>query len=222
MAESALGGSQKEDDEYVRRHLEPALGKALDPAFRRDIDTYLRELRTWGSRLDLVAPRDAAEFLDLSLFDAAVVAHHEAERGQAHDRIIDVGSGGGAPGIPLSIFLCALRGRSELTLVEPRAKRVTFLRSVTAKLSTVQIEVVKGRSDLLLAGSAAVAIARATLPPDEWLVEGARLSTGAVWVLLARGSAPTRPGWAIDADVDYEWPLLGHGRRAVRYVRTPG
>lgn len=218
MPESALLGNRGRDDEYVRTRLEPLLGRTLSAEHRRDLDVYLTELRSWAARLDLVAPRSADEFLDLALFDAAVVAQVEAVRGTASDTVLDVGSGGGAPGIPLAILLAALRGPSGFTLVEPRAKRVTFLRSVTSRLTTVRIDVVKGRSEVLPSGAAAVAVARATLPPEEWLAEGARLVTRAVWVLLARGPAPSRPGWTIDADVDYEWPLVGHARRAVRYV----
>lgn len=223
MAGSALLGSRERDDAYVRAHLEPLLGASLPPAQRQDLDVYLTELRSWGARLDLVAPRDADEFLDLALCDAAIVARTEATRGASHDSVIDVGSGGGAPGIPLAILLGALRGSAQLTLVEPRAKRVTFLRSVTSRLTTVRIDVVKGRSDGLPAGSASVAVARATLPPGEWLGEGARLATRAVWVLLARGTPPERPGWQVDADVEYAWPLVRHARRALRYVpATPG
>src|SRR5688572_11477687 len=127
MAGNALSGTREQDDEYVRAHVEPVLGCALDAEHRGDLNTYLCELRSWGARLDLVAPRTRGEFLDLALADAAIVAKAEAERGSATDRLVDVGSGGGAPGIPLAIFLSALRGPGPLTLVEPRAKRVTFL-----------------------------------------------------------------------------------------------
>lgn len=218
MAESALMGSRQDDDGYVERHLQPLLGTALTTACRQDLDVYLTELRTWAARLDLVAPRDAGEFLDLALFDAAIVAKEEARVGSAAAPMVDVGSGGGAPGIPLAILLAQLCGQARLTLVEPRAKRVTFLRTVTAKLRSVQIEVVKGRSEDLPRSLAKLAISRATLGPDDWLQEGTRLATDAVWVLLARGPAPTQPGWSVSVDVEYTWPLVGHARRAVRYV----
>jgi 16S rRNA (guanine527-N7)-methyltransferase len=220
MAESALSGDLARDDAYIRRKVEPLLGRALGPVHRADLDLYLAELRSWGARLDLVAPRDAGEFLDLALWDAAVLAREESLRGDASDRLVDVGSGGGAPGIPLGIFLASLRGTQGLSLVEPRAKRVTFLRSVTARLSSVRIDVVKGRSDELPGKSFEVAVSRATLPPAEWLLEGGRLATKAVWVLLARSEAPADGAWVSTAAVDYEWPLVGHDRRAVRYTQT--
>ncbi len=152
--------------------------------------------------------------------DAAILAREEAAQGGAPKRTVDVGSGGGAPGIPLAIFLVALRGKCDLTLVEPRSKRVTFLRTVSAQLTSVRIDVVRGRSEDLADASFDVAVSRATLPPDAWLTEGGRLAREAVWVLLARGEAPAAPVWSVQREVDYEWPLVGHKRRALRYAKT--
>jgi 16S rRNA (guanine527-N7)-methyltransferase len=218
MAGSAFAADLARDDHYIRTKVQPLLGRELGPAQRADLDLYLAELRSWGARLDLVAPRDASEFLDLALWDAAVLAREESLRGKVGDRLVDVGSGGGAPGIPLGIFLASLRGSQRLTLVEPRAKRVTFLRSVTARFSSLEIDVFKGRSDELPSKTFDVALARATLPPAAWLEEGSRLATKAVWVLLAKGEAPAGGSWVAAADIDYEWPLLAHKRRAIRYA----
>lgn len=220
MAGNALDADPKRDDEFLRGRVEPLLGCTLGAASRADLATYLAELRSWGARLDLVAPRTRDEFLDLAIWDAAVVAREEAQAGLAEDRLVDVGSGGGAPGIPLAIFLAALRGACTLSLVEPRSKRVTFLRTVSAKLTTVRLDVVRGRSEELPSAGFDVAISRATLAPDAWLDEGRRLATKAVWVLLARGDAPAEATWAVDRDIDYEWPLLGHKRRARRYAKA--
>jgi 16S rRNA (guanine527-N7)-methyltransferase len=220
MAESAFAVDLARDDRFIRTRVEPLLGRPLEPTQRADLDLYLAELRSWGARLDLVAPRDAAEFLDLAIWDAAVLAREEALCGEASDRVVDVGSGGGAPGIPLAIFLSALRGGGRLTLVEPRAKRVTFLRTVTAQLSSTRIDVVKGRSEELDDASFDVAVSRATLGPAAWLDEGGRLATKAVWVLLAKSEAPVGGSLSVGADIDYEWPLVAHRRRALRYVRV--
>jgi 16S rRNA (guanine527-N7)-methyltransferase len=220
MAGNALDADPSLDDELIRRRVEPLLGRSLSAASRADLATYLAELRSWGARLDLVAPRTKEEFLDLAIWDAAIVAREEASAGSVEDRLVDVGSGGGAPGIPLAIFLAALRGSCSLTLVEPRAKRVTFLRTVSAKLTTVRLDVVRGRSEDLPTAGFDVAISRATLAPDAWLREGSRLATKAVWVLLARGEAPAGAAWSAARDIDYEWPLGGHRRRALRYSQA--
>ena len=110
------------------------------------------------------------------------------------------------------------RVRGEATGLTPRTKRVMFLRTCVGELGLDQIDVKRVRSDALPAGGAEAVVARATLPPPEWLAEGARLATQAVWVLLAREPAPSHPAWVVDHDVSYTWPFTGVARRALRYV----
>jgi 16S rRNA (guanine527-N7)-methyltransferase len=170
----------------------------------------LDQVATWTRRVDLTAARSPEELVDLFLADARVLATFTSS-----SRWVDVGSGGGAPGLVLALLCPSLA----LTLVEPRAKRVAFLRNALAVLDITSAQVVRGRSDTLATGSFDTAVSRATLPPPEWLVEGARLAGREVWVLLAQGAAPEHDGWNIDRDVEYRWPLTGASRRAVRYVR---
>ncbi len=60
----------------------------------------------------------------------------------------------------------------------------------------------------------------ATLPPAEWLAEGTRLATDAVWVLIAREEPPSLDGWRQAADVRYRLPHTGAPRRALRYLAS--
>jgi 16S rRNA G527 N7-methylase RsmG len=181
---------------------------------------YLEEVVRWGARVDLIAPSSLGEFLDLSLADAAVLARHELlGDGSQRSHWVDVGSGGGAPGIPLGILLRASAHLARLTLVEPRDKRVSFLRTLVGRLEMAEAEVLRSRSDTLESNFADVAVARATLPPPEWVLEGGRLAPR-VWVLLAQGEAPpSPPGFRLDADISYVWPSTGRQRRALRYGR---
>jgi 16S rRNA (guanine527-N7)-methyltransferase len=167
----------------------------------------------WNQRVDLTAARSPEELVDLYLADALVLA---ASAGKSEQSWLDVGSGAGAPGLVLQLLQPELR----LRLVEPRAKRVAFLRTAIGQLLSLAPEVVAGRSDSLPEGVCDVAVSRATFPPEEWLLEGARLSRAEVWVLLARGATPSCPGWALTQQVDYEWPLTRVARRALRYART--
>ena len=182
-------------------------------AFLARAVTFLDRAVAWNAHIDLTAARDAEELVDLMFADAAAVVASGLDRGA---RWVDVGSGIGAPGLPLALLAPGL----DVTLVEPRAKRVAFLRTVLTTLGSVAVHVERCRSDTLEAGSFDVAISRATLPPAEWLAEGARLATVRVWVLLARGACPSLAGWTVARDVTFQWPLTGRERRAVAFERV--
>ncbi len=180
------------------------------------LDLLLALTAQWSRRIDLTAARDDFELVDLYVADAAVLAAAEpsAESSSASLRWVDVGTGGGAPGLALAL----LRPDLELTLVEPRAKRIAFLRTALGTLERTDVRVERARSEALPDAAWDVACSRATLPPPEWLQEGTRLATRAVWVLLARAEAPEAAGWRIERELEYRWPLRGAERRAVRYV----
>jgi 16S rRNA (guanine527-N7)-methyltransferase len=164
----------------------------------------------WNAKTDLTAARDPDELTDLLLADAAVLAIH-AEGA----RWVDVGSGGGAPGLPLSI----LRPELELTLVDTKTKRVAFLRSVVGELGLRHVRVERTAGEKLPPARWHTAVSRATLPAPEWLALGTRLATDAVWVFLAKKEAPSHEGWRPTFDVVYRWPLTGVERRAIRFSR---
>lgn len=172
--------------------------------------SWLDLVVAWSERVDLTAARDADTLVDLLLADAALLAS-----AQLTGSVIDVGSGVGAPAIPLAI----LRPTLTLTLVEPRERRAAFLRTSCGTLSRPDIRLLRSRSMEVEAEAAEHAISRATLPPPAWLREGARLAQCSVWVLLGQDDPPSLPSWHSDLDLSYDWPLTGGRRRAVRYVR---
>ncbi|HEY3500399.1 MAG TPA: RsmG family class I SAM-dependent methyltransferase [Polyangiaceae bacterium] len=176
--------------------------------------TYLDRLVHWNQRIDLTAAREPEELVDLAFADALALSGHGVLR--AAERWVDVGSGMGAPGVALAVCEPLL----SVTLVEPRAKRVAFLRTLAASLDGLSLEIRRERSEALADASFEVAISRATLAPPLWLREGARLATREVWVLLAREAAPELPGWEAAVDLRFEWPLTSRARRAVCFRRT--
>jgi 16S rRNA (guanine527-N7)-methyltransferase len=198
--------------EGFRSRIERALSsfgmQNLAPAIAGQLGAYCDLVVVWNQRVDLTAARDADELVDILIADAiAITALRPAPAGE---HWLDVGSGVGAPGIPLAL-LAPIR----MTLVEPRSKRVAFLRTAAGSLGRPDITVMRARSDDLPDASCAVAIARATLPPPAWLKEGARLATQGVWLLLAKSGLPALNGLEVLADVNYQWPLTRFERRAV-------
>jgi 16S rRNA (guanine527-N7)-methyltransferase len=97
------------------------IGRTLtDPQFNQFAE-YADELNRWNQRINLTAITDPLEiaikhFLD-SLFGIVALPR------QSTDHLLDVGSGGGFPGIPLKILMPSM----SLSLVEPNSKKASFL-----------------------------------------------------------------------------------------------
>jgi 16S rRNA (guanine527-N7)-methyltransferase len=110
----------------------------------------------------LTAIRDLADarrvLLDDALRGVEVVARFEGP-------IVDVGSGGGTPGIPLAVSLPA----REVTLLEANQRKCDFLLRWSAEFPNVRV--VRGRAEEQPPGSYGVAVAKALAPPPvaaEW------------------------------------------------------
>ena len=90
----------------------------------------------WNARTNLTAIRKDSEALLKHYADSVVMVNILPPSGS----VLDVGSGGGFPGIPLSIV------RPDLTwrLLEPRQKRVSFLKATVARLGLKNVEVIRG------------------------------------------------------------------------------
>ena len=79
--------------------------------------------------------------------------------------IVDVGSGGGAPGIPLAVAL----PERQVTLLEANGRKCAFLREVARSLPNVTV--VQGRAEEQETDRFGVAVAKALAPPPvaaEW------------------------------------------------------
>ena len=88
----------------------------------------------WG----LLGPREVDRIWDRHLLNCAAVA----ELVEPGDRIADIGSGAGLPGLPMAIAKPGLR----VMLVEPLLRRTEFLRMVIDELG-LDVEVVRGRAE---------------------------------------------------------------------------
>jgi 16S rRNA G527 N7-methylase RsmG len=98
-----------------------ASGTEVREEARAALLDWLDGIVEWNARIDLTAARSDDELVDLMVADALVLSRHVAEAA----RVVDVGSGAGAPGLALAI----LRPDLDVTLVEPLDKRVAFLRT---------------------------------------------------------------------------------------------
>ncbi|HCT5124248.1 TPA: 16S rRNA (guanine(527)-N(7))-methyltransferase RsmG [Salmonella enterica] len=97
---------------------------------------YVDMLHKWNKAYNLTSVRDPNEMLVRHILDSIVVAPYL--QGQ---RFIDVGTGPGLPGIPLTIVL----PDAHFTLLDSLGKRVRFLRQVQHELKLENITPVQSR-----------------------------------------------------------------------------
>ncbi|MFG3454369.1 16S rRNA (guanine(527)-N(7))-methyltransferase RsmG [Stutzerimonas stutzeri] len=114
------------------------LGVELSDAQQEQLLAYLALLNKWNKAYNLTAVRDPAEMVSRHLLDSLSVAPHVEESGS---RWLDVGSGGGMPGIPLAILFPERR----FTLLDSNGKKTRFLTQVKLELKLDNVEVVHSR-----------------------------------------------------------------------------
>jgi 16S rRNA (guanine527-N7)-methyltransferase len=194
------------------------LGMTVSPAVRAAIDGHARLLLAWTEAVNLTAIRDPAGVALGHVVDSLSAVDVLRERGI--DRFVDLGSGGGYPGLPLAAALPARRA----LLLEPIGKKARFL-SVAAAATGIAavVEAVALRAEALAADGrhrgrwpAITARAVAALPE---LVELAfpLLAPGGVLVAWKRGDIEDELAAARRAVA-----ALGGGRLDVRPVAVTG
>lgn len=191
------------------------------PRARAQLARYAALAAEWNRHLDLTAADGAEAIVEVLAADAFVLSRRgeEAlvEEGEA---VLDVGSGAGGPALALAI----LREDVSLALLEPKNKRVAFLRSVIGQLELAgRVSAHEGRIDVRAPSvpdavaralpTPTLASARATFEPPIWAEVGLALAPSAL-LYLSREEPPE--GSLITRDVRYTLPLRGSARRIVR------
>jgi 16S rRNA (guanine527-N7)-methyltransferase len=136
------------------------LGLDLPPAAREAIDTHVRLLLAWTAAVNLTAVREPVAAARLHVLDSLSAAPLLRARGVT--RFVDLGSGGGFPGLPLALALPADR----VVLVESIGKKARFLEAAVAAT---------GAADrVVVAATRAEALARAGGNRERWQAVTAR------------------------------------------------
>ncbi|QLY63049.1 16S rRNA (guanine(527)-N(7))-methyltransferase RsmG [Citrobacter freundii] len=111
-------------------------GISLTDHQKNQLIAYVDMLHKWNKAYNLTSVRDPNDMLVRHILDSIVVAPH-----LQGERFIDVGTGPGLPGIPLSI----VRPDAHFTLLDSLGKRVRFLRQVQHELKRENITPVQSR-----------------------------------------------------------------------------
>jgi len=118
-----------------------ALSLQLSDAQLQKLIDYLGLMVKWNAVYNLTAVRDPAQMVVQHLLDslAAVTAFDGAEY------VLDVGAGGGLPGIVLAIWAKEAQPALRLTMIDTVHKKTAFLTQVKAELGLSNVQVQTGR-----------------------------------------------------------------------------
>ncbi len=137
--------SREFQDRIVRRTRR--LGVSVSAELGAKLEVYYRLLAAWNTKINLTGLEltdPTPETLDRLLVEPLVAARHVPPSAA---RMIDVGSGGGSPAIPLALAAPSLR----LLMVESKTRKSVFLREAVRALGLVGADVAAARFEELLA-----------------------------------------------------------------------
>jgi 16S rRNA (guanine527-N7)-methyltransferase len=165
----------------------------------------LDELTRWNKAYNLTAIRSPEKMLTHHLLDSLAI-HADL----VGERIADVGTGAGFPGLPLALVQPTRR----FTLIDSNGKKIRFVAHAARLLRLANVEALQARVEELAPAQAFdTLVARAFAPLPELLQQVARLAGPATRVLAMKGKRPTEEL----ASLPRHWRLV-----AQRSLRVPG
>lgn len=174
-----------------------SLGLDLSGHQQEQLLAYLALLQKWNKVYNLTAVRDPALMLSHHLVDSLSILA-PLQRHGAPARLMDVGAGGGLPGVVIAICCPG----TDVSCVDAVAKKATFIQQVAAELKLPNLHGIHSRVEQLKAEPFGVITSRAfaslldftTLTPQH-------LAENAVWMAM-KGQHPADEIAALPADVD--------------------
>ena len=121
------------------------LGIELSLAQLEQFQRYYYELSEWNSRVNLTSVTEWKEVQARHYLDSLTVALVVPKETLSSGRFVDIGSGGGFPGVPLMIAFPGMKG----TLIEATGKKTNFLLHLRDSLELEGLEILNGRAETL-------------------------------------------------------------------------
>lgn len=138
--------ASREFRERLRRRAKAA-GATLDGALIENLEIYYQLLAKWNAKINLTAFRLTADgddaAIDRLLIEPVLAARYVPENART---LLDAGSGGGSPAIPLKLASRDLA----LRMVEVKTRKAVFLREAVRALALRDAEVETSRFEELL------------------------------------------------------------------------
>lgn len=174
------------------------LGVALDRAQLEQLAAYAGLLARWNATHNLTAVRSPEEMLTHHLLDSlSIVPHVVRAMNRDEARLLDVGSGGGLPGIVLAVAVPQAR----ITLIDSVRKKCAFLTQVRLELHLANVEVLHSRVETLRGPAFDVIVSRALATLAQFVGWTRHLlQPGGCWLAM-KGRLPADELAALPPDV---------------------
>jgi 16S rRNA (guanine527-N7)-methyltransferase len=169
------------------------------PAQRTALLDYLSLLQRWNATYNLTSVRDPAQMLIQHLADClTIIGPLRRECGVGAFRLMDVGSGGGLPGVVIAI----LSPEIEVTCVDAVGKKAAFVRQVAGELTLRNLRANHARVEQLGAASFDVISSRAFASLADFVrLTRSHLSTQGTWLAM-KGKSPASEIEELPEDID--------------------
>ena len=162
------------------------MGLALPEAGQQQLVDYVQLLHKWNAAYNLSAVRDPLQMVSRHLLDSLTLVD-AIDQLPATGNILDVGTGPGLPGIPLSVYY----PQRQLILLDSNGKKTRFLFQAKLALALDNVQVVQQRiADYQPATPVAMVVSRAFASLRQML-EGCD-HLGAAHILAMKGEYPTQ------------------------------
>ena len=188
------------------------LGLECSEACRQKLLAYVHLLVKWNRVYNLTAVREPQAMVTRHLLDSLAVQPYL--RGQ---RVLDVGTGAGLPGIPLAI----INPERDFVLLDSNSKKTRFVQQAVLELGLPNVEVVYARAeDYHPSKGFDVVISRAFAAISDMLTTAGQHCANDGCILAMKGSDPAAE--LCDIDCRYKvtgvYPLLVPGLDEARHV----
>lgn len=154
-----------------------ALGLDISAAAQDRLLAYVDLLKKWNKTYNLTALRDEEKMIVHHLLDSLTLLPHI----EGVQTMLDVGSGGGQPGIPAAVC----RPDVQITLLDANTKKTAFLQQAVIELGLENVRVVSGRVEAVSDVRADVITSRAFAELADFVSwTGHLLKDGGYWAAM--------------------------------------
>lgn len=179
--------------------------------------SYLALLSKWNAVYNLTAVRDPREMVRQHLLDSLSAAHAFSDA----KNVLDVGAGGGLPGMILAITFPGMR----VSMIDTVSKKTAFLTQAKTELGLANVTVHTGRVEALqVAQKFDVITSRAFSELNNFVNWSGHLLADGGQFIAMKGVAPDEeigrlpPGWTVEAVEPLSVPGLDAERHLV-YIK---